>query len=205
LVIDEMGYLNLRPEQTNIFFKLMEERYRQRATIITTNLDYSEWANFLGNKGPGVAVRCRRPMASAFPSACSLATRPRGRDHAASDLDAQTPARLRLAIAQRRRKHYPLTATRTAAPPQRTTAQAASASQDGEAPECATHQLDGWSPAPGLRCHAPAVCRLAPPTSSALRRHSAGNGEQRGEVLELTDRIGQQCHGAIYRSPSWSK
>jgi DNA replication protein DnaC len=51
LVIDEMGYLNLRPEQTNIFFKLMEERYRRRSTIITTNLEYSEWANFLGNKG----------------------------------------------------------------------------------------------------------------------------------------------------------
>ena len=50
LVIDEMGYLNLRPEQTNIFFKLMEERYRRHPTIITTNLDYSEWANFLGNK-----------------------------------------------------------------------------------------------------------------------------------------------------------
>jgi DNA replication protein DnaC len=38
------------PEQTNIFFKLMEERYSQRPTIITTNLDYPEWANFLGNK-----------------------------------------------------------------------------------------------------------------------------------------------------------
>ncbi len=50
LVIDEMGYLNLRPEQTNIFFKLMEERYRRRATVITTNLDYEEWHNFLGNK-----------------------------------------------------------------------------------------------------------------------------------------------------------
>lgn len=50
LVIDEMGYLNLKPEQTNIFFKLMEERYRQRPTLITTNLDYSEWVNFLGNK-----------------------------------------------------------------------------------------------------------------------------------------------------------
>jgi DNA replication protein DnaC len=50
LVIDEMGYLNLRPEQTNIFFKLMEERYRRRATIITTNLQYDEWHNFLGNK-----------------------------------------------------------------------------------------------------------------------------------------------------------
>jgi DNA replication protein DnaC len=50
LVIDEMGYLNLRPEQTNIFFKLMEERYHRRATIITTNLRYDEWHNFLGNK-----------------------------------------------------------------------------------------------------------------------------------------------------------
>jgi DNA replication protein DnaC len=50
LCIDEMGYLNLRPEQTNIFFKLMEERYRQHATIITTNLAYEEWHNFLGNK-----------------------------------------------------------------------------------------------------------------------------------------------------------
>ena len=50
LLVDEMGYLNLKPEQTNIFFKLMEERYRRKATIITTNLDYAEWHNFLGNK-----------------------------------------------------------------------------------------------------------------------------------------------------------
>jgi DNA replication protein DnaC len=50
LLIDELGYLNLRPEQTNIFFKLMEERYHHRPTIITTNLDYEEWANFLGHK-----------------------------------------------------------------------------------------------------------------------------------------------------------
>lgn len=50
LLIDEMGYLNLRPEQTNIFFKLMEERYNRRATLITTNLDYEEWHQFLGNK-----------------------------------------------------------------------------------------------------------------------------------------------------------
>lgn len=50
LVIDELGYLNLKPEQTNVFFRLMEERYRSKATIITTNLDYDEWHNFLGNK-----------------------------------------------------------------------------------------------------------------------------------------------------------
>jgi DNA replication protein DnaC len=50
LLVDELGFLNLKPEQTNIFFKLMEERYGHRPTIITTNLDYPEWANFLGNK-----------------------------------------------------------------------------------------------------------------------------------------------------------
>jgi DNA replication protein DnaC len=50
LLVDELGYLNLKPEQTNIFFKLMEERYRHKATIVTTNLDFEEWHNFLGNK-----------------------------------------------------------------------------------------------------------------------------------------------------------
>jgi DNA replication protein DnaC len=51
LLIDELGYLNLRPEQTNSFFKLMEERYRRKTTLITTNLEYQDWYDFLGNKG----------------------------------------------------------------------------------------------------------------------------------------------------------
>jgi DNA replication protein DnaC len=50
LLIDELGYLNLKPEQSNIFFKLMEERYLRRPSIITSNLDYDEWPNFLGNR-----------------------------------------------------------------------------------------------------------------------------------------------------------
>jgi DNA replication protein DnaC len=49
LLIDELGYINVKPEQANIFFKLIEERYRHRPTIITTNLSYDEWPNFLGN------------------------------------------------------------------------------------------------------------------------------------------------------------
>jgi len=49
LLIDELGYLNVKPEQANIFFKLIEERYRHSPTIITTNLSYDEWPNFLGN------------------------------------------------------------------------------------------------------------------------------------------------------------
>ena len=50
LLIDELGYLTLKPEQSNIFFKLMEERYHRHSTIITTNLSYDEWSNFLGNQ-----------------------------------------------------------------------------------------------------------------------------------------------------------
>jgi len=49
LLVDELGYINLRPEQCNIFFKLMEERYHRHSTIITTNLGYEEWSGFLGN------------------------------------------------------------------------------------------------------------------------------------------------------------
>jgi DNA replication protein DnaC len=50
LLVDELGYLNLKPEQSNIFFKLMEERYHRRPTIVTSNLEYDEWHNFLGNR-----------------------------------------------------------------------------------------------------------------------------------------------------------
>lgn len=51
LCVDEMGYLTLRPEQANLFFKLMEERYLKKSTIITTNLAYDEWHPLLGNRG----------------------------------------------------------------------------------------------------------------------------------------------------------
>jgi len=59
LVIDEMGYLNLRPEQTNIFFRLMEERYNRKATLITTNLEYDEWHEFLANRSMVEALLSR--------------------------------------------------------------------------------------------------------------------------------------------------
>lgn len=43
LLIDELGYLTLNPQQVNAFFKLMDERYGRKSTIITTNLDYPQW------------------------------------------------------------------------------------------------------------------------------------------------------------------
>lgn len=59
LLIDEFGYLNLKPEQSNAFFKLMEQRYHRHSTIITTNLDYEEWHHFLGNKAMVEALLSR--------------------------------------------------------------------------------------------------------------------------------------------------
>jgi len=50
LVIDELGYLTLKAEQTNMFFKLMGERYGKSSTIITTNLDYSHWYDLFQRK-----------------------------------------------------------------------------------------------------------------------------------------------------------
>jgi len=43
LLIDELGYLTLKPEQVNAFFRLMDERYGRTSTLITTNLVYSDW------------------------------------------------------------------------------------------------------------------------------------------------------------------
>jgi len=51
LLIDEIGYLTLKPEQVNAFFKLMEERYtRKKSTIITTNLAYPAWYDLFERK-----------------------------------------------------------------------------------------------------------------------------------------------------------
>lgn len=48
--IDELGYLTLKSEQINAFFRLMEMRYQKRSTLITTNLDYPEWYGLFQRK-----------------------------------------------------------------------------------------------------------------------------------------------------------
>jgi DNA replication protein DnaC len=50
LVIDELGYLTLKSEQINAFFKLMGKRYGKASTIITTNLDYPDWYDLFQRK-----------------------------------------------------------------------------------------------------------------------------------------------------------
>jgi DNA replication protein DnaC len=51
LLLDELGYLTLKKEQMNAFFKLMKERYEAgRSTIITTNLEPEQWYSLLEPK-----------------------------------------------------------------------------------------------------------------------------------------------------------
>ncbi len=48
--VDELGYLTLKPEQVNAFFKLLDMRYGHRPTLITTNLDYPDWYELFQRK-----------------------------------------------------------------------------------------------------------------------------------------------------------
>lgn len=50
LVIDELGYAPIRKEQAGLFFDLMKRRHHKKTTLITTQLGYDEWADFLQNK-----------------------------------------------------------------------------------------------------------------------------------------------------------
>ena len=50
LLIDELGYLTLKPEQANAFFRLMDRRYGRVSTLITTNLEPAAWYDLFANK-----------------------------------------------------------------------------------------------------------------------------------------------------------
>jgi len=49
LLIDELGYKSLEKEQAELFFDLIKRRNKKHTTIITTQLGFEEWGNFLQN------------------------------------------------------------------------------------------------------------------------------------------------------------
>jgi DNA replication protein DnaC len=50
LIIDEVGYTRLTPEQSHHFFELVTARYEQGSILLTSNTSFSEWGNLLGNE-----------------------------------------------------------------------------------------------------------------------------------------------------------
>jgi len=49
LLIDELGYLEIDKTQCGIFFSLMQQRYKKKSTLITSNIGFKEWNEFFKN------------------------------------------------------------------------------------------------------------------------------------------------------------
>ena len=49
LLIDELGYVEIEPVQVGLFFTLMHKRHKMKSTLITSNLSFSQWTQFLKN------------------------------------------------------------------------------------------------------------------------------------------------------------
>lgn len=43
LIVDELGYLPIDKEDSNLFFQLVDARYEKKSTILTTNMNFNEW------------------------------------------------------------------------------------------------------------------------------------------------------------------
>ena len=43
LIIDEIGYLPIDKEDSNLFFQLIDKRYEKKSTIFTTNMNFNKW------------------------------------------------------------------------------------------------------------------------------------------------------------------
>lgn len=50
LILDEIGYLPLKKEQSDLFFQVIAKRYEQGSVILTSNLSFGDWQDtFDGN------------------------------------------------------------------------------------------------------------------------------------------------------------
>ncbi len=43
MIVDEIGYLPLTREESNLFFQFVSSRYERKSTIYTSNKSFSEW------------------------------------------------------------------------------------------------------------------------------------------------------------------
>ena len=60
LLIDELGYLSLDQQTSNLFYQVISTRHSQkRSTIITTNTAFSDWGNILFNTTIATAIADR--------------------------------------------------------------------------------------------------------------------------------------------------
>ncbi|MEO7736092.1 MAG: IS21-like element helper ATPase IstB, partial [Kofleriaceae bacterium] len=49
LILDDLGYVQQTPDEAEVLFTLMAERYERRSLVITSNLVFSEWERIFKN------------------------------------------------------------------------------------------------------------------------------------------------------------
>jgi DNA replication protein DnaC len=60
LICDELGYLSLDQQTSNLFYQVISTRHsRRRSTLITTNTAFSDWGNILYNTTIATAIADR--------------------------------------------------------------------------------------------------------------------------------------------------
>jgi len=55
-VIDEVGYLSYSNRHADLLFELVNRRYEQNSTLVTTNRPFSEWSEVFPNAACVVAL-----------------------------------------------------------------------------------------------------------------------------------------------------
>ena len=59
LVIDEIGYLSLGSQGSNLFFQVISARHEKKSTVITTNRPFAQWGEIFDNTTVATAIADR--------------------------------------------------------------------------------------------------------------------------------------------------
>ena len=56
MIVDEIGYMPLNREESNLLFQLVSYRYEKSSTIFTSNKSFSEWGKVMGDQVMALAI-----------------------------------------------------------------------------------------------------------------------------------------------------
>lgn len=59
LVCDELGYLSLGQQGSNLFFQVISARHQKKSTIVTTNLPFADWGKVFDSTTVATAIADR--------------------------------------------------------------------------------------------------------------------------------------------------
>ena len=56
MIIDELGYVKLSNQATQLMFQIFSERYEKGSILVTTNLEFAEWAKIFHDERMTAAI-----------------------------------------------------------------------------------------------------------------------------------------------------